>query len=197
MYANRSADAVIFADELERLRAASGGRLSVHHHLDSERGFLDAAACAALVGRPTRTPTSTSAVPGPYMDTVEAGLATLGVAPSQVFIERFVLPERRAGAIAEDARATESLVIKLEQQEARRCGYQPGDTILDAARRAGLSPPFSCEQGSCATCMAHLDEGAATMRVNNALSPDEVDDGWVLTCQAIPTSREVVVDYDA
>ena len=45
--------------------------------------------------------------------------------------------------------------------------------------------------------MAHLDEGAATMRVNNALSPEEVDDGWVLTCQSLPTSREVTVNYDA
>jgi 3-ketosteroid 9alpha-monooxygenase subunit B len=50
VYANRSADSVIFADELERLRAGSGGRLSVHHHLDTDRGFLDAAACAALAG---------------------------------------------------------------------------------------------------------------------------------------------------
>jgi hypothetical protein len=45
--------------------------------------------------------------------------------------------------------------------------------------------------------MAHLDEGAATMRVNNALTPEEVDDGWVLTCQAVPTSPAVAVDYDA
>jgi hypothetical protein len=44
--------------------------------------------------------------------------------------------------------------------------------------------------------MAHLDEGSVTMRVNNALSADEVEAGWVLTCQAIPISREVVVDYD-
>jgi len=74
--------------------------------------------------------------------------------------------------------------------------YRPGDTILEAARRAGLDPPFSCEAGNCATCMAHLDEGKVAMRVNNALSADEVQEGWVLTCQAIPTSREVVVDYD-
>ena len=67
--------------------------------------------------------------------------------------------------------------------------YKMGDTIPDTARRAGLKPPFSCESGSCATCMAHLDAGAANMRVNNALTPEEVDDGWVLTCQSIPTSR--------
>ena len=73
-------------------------------------------------------------------------------------------------------------------------GYKVGDTLLETARRAGLSPPFSCELGSCATCMAHLDEGVATLKVNNALTPDEVDTGWVLTCQAVPTSRRVVVN---
>ncbi len=74
--------------------------------------------------------------------------------------------------------------------------YEPGDTILETARRAGLKPPFACQAGNCGTCMAHLDEGKVTMRVNNVLAADEVEEGWVLTCQAIPTSREVVVDYD-
>jgi ferredoxin len=94
-----------------------------------------------------------------------------------------------------DASTTESIVIRLDRRK-HVIRYQPGDTILEAARRAGLGPPFSCEAGNCATCLAHLEEGRATMRANNALSPDEVDAGWVLTCQAIPMSREVVVDYD-
>ena len=113
-----------------------------------------------------------------------------------MFIERFVLPEPEP--MAPDARGsvTESLVIRLEHQETT-LEYKAGDTVLDAARRAGLSPPFSCEQGNCATCMAHLDEGAATMRVNNALTPEEVEDNWVLTCQSLPTGAKVVVDYDA
>jgi len=50
--------------------------------------------------------------------------------------------------------------------------------------------------GNCATCMAHLDAGEVTMRVNDALDDDEVAEGWILTCQAVPISREVVVDYD-
>jgi ferredoxin len=94
-----------------------------------------------------------------------------------------------------DASTTESIVIRLDRRK-HVIRYQPGDTILEAARRAGLGPPFSCEAGNCATCLAHLEEGRATMRANNALSPDEVDAGWVLTCQAIPMTREVVVDYD-
>jgi ferredoxin-NADP reductase len=194
VYANRHADAVIFGNELERLRDASAGRLSVHHHLDSERGFLDAAACAALVGEHAHADFYICG-PGPYMDTAEAGLALLDVEPDRRFLERFVSPSE-AEAITEEPSATESVLIKLERKK-HRIDYQAGDTILETARRGGLSPPFSCEAGSCATCMAHLDEGAATMRVNNALTPEEVDDGWVLTCQAIPTSPAVAVDYDA
>jgi len=192
VYANRGPGSVIFADALERLRVASDGRLSVHHHLDSERGFLDAAACAALVGDRTHADFYVCG-PGPYMDAVEAGLARRGIARSQLFIERFELPD--GVPAASETSSTESIVIRLDRRK-HAIGYEPGDTILDAARRAGLSPPFACEAGNCATCMAYLDEGRATMRVNNALSADEVEAGWVLTCQAIPTSREVVVDYD-
>jgi ferredoxin-NADP reductase len=199
VYANRNADAVIFAGELERLRAASDGRLAVHHHLDSDRGFLDAAECAALVRDDAHADFYVCG-PAPYMDTVEAGLATLGVEPDRVFIERFVLPEPvpepAHPGVGTRAAVPESLVIKLGHR-ATTVPYVAGDTILDTARRAGLSAPFSCEQGNCATCMAHLDDGAATMRVNNALSPDEVDGGWVLTCQALPNAAQVVVDYDA
>jgi len=72
---------------------------------------------------------------------------------------------------------------------------QPGETILESARRAGLTPPFSCEAGNCGTCMAILREGTATMRVNDALDDDEVEEGYVLTCQGVPDCA-VVVDYD-
>ena len=189
VYANRGPGSVIFADVIERLRARSAGRLSVHHHLDSERGFLDAEACAALVGDRTRADFYVCG-PGPYMAVVEAALAKRGVDPGQVFIERFDVPAETA-----PESETEWLTIRLGGRK-RRVRYERDDTILDAARRAGLTPPFNCQQGSCATCMAFLEEGQVTMRVNNALGADEVQEGWVLTCQAIPTSREVVVDYD-
>ncbi len=75
--------------------------------------------------------------------------------------------------------------------------YVAGDTLLDTGRRAGLDPPSSCEQGHCATCMALVTTGTATMRVNDALDDGEVAEGWVLTCQALPSGSEVAVDYDA
>lgn len=192
VYANRGAGSVIFADQLERLRAGSDGRLSIHHHLDAERGLLDTEACARLVGDRAHADFYVCG-PAPYMEVVEAGLVRRGVVRSQLFIERFDLPGD--GPPATESSATESIVIRLDRRK-HVIGYQAGDTILDAARRAGLSPPSSCEAGNCGTCMARLEEGRATMRANNALSPEEVDTGWVLTCQAIPTSRVVVVNYD-
>lgn len=71
-----------------------------------------------------------------------------------------------------------------------------GETLLESARRAGMGPPFSCEAGNCGTCMAKLIEGGATMRVNDALDEDEVADGYVLTCQAVPDTSCVTVTYD-
>ena len=192
VYANRSPCSIIFADALAGLRARFGDRLRVHHHLDSESGFLDAAACAALIGDRTEADFYICG-PGPYMSVVEAGLELREVDSGRVFIERFEVPakERAQSEVSE----TESIAIRLDGRR-HTIGYESGDTILEAARRAGLKPPFNCQTGSCATCMAFLSEGKVTMRVNNALTAEEVREGWMLTCQAVPISREVVVDYD-
>src|SRR6188768_3617196 len=72
----------------------------------------------------------------------------------------------------------------------------PNETLLESARRAGLSPPFSCEAGNCGTCMAKIIEGKATMRVNDALDDDEVAEGYILTCQGVPDTESVTVEYD-
>ena len=62
----------------------------------------------------------------------------------------------------------------------------PGETLLESARRAGISPPYSCEAGNCGTCIATVTEGTVTMRVNEVLDDSEIDDGLVLTCQGVP-----------
>lgn len=71
-----------------------------------------------------------------------------------------------------------------------------GETLLESARRGGLAPPFSCEAGNCATCIAVVTEGHATMRNNEALADDEVEEGYVLTCQAVPDTTDITVDYE-
>ncbi|MCY4164261.1 MAG: 2Fe-2S iron-sulfur cluster binding domain-containing protein [bacterium] len=87
-----------------------------------------------------------------------------------------------------------SLTI-IFQGKSRTVEYVLGDTVLESARRAGLNPPFSCEAGNCATCMALLVSGNVTMRANEVLEPDEVEDGFILTCQSV-LDNDAVVDYD-
>jgi ferredoxin len=72
----------------------------------------------------------------------------------------------------------------------------PGETLLESARRAGLAPPFSCEAGNCGTCMAKLMDGKVTMRANEVLEEDEIEEGWILTCQAVPDTSSIHVSYD-
>ena len=88
-----------------------------------------------------------------------------------------------------------TITILLDRQKAS-VKRVAGETLLESARRAGLSPPFSCEAGNCGTCMAKLVEGKATMRVNDALDEDEVAEGYILTCQGVPDSESVTVEYD-
>jgi len=184
---------VIFGEALAGLEAAHPGRFTVHRHLDAESGLPDGAALRGFVGERTDAHFYVCGPP-PYLDLVEEMLAGIGIRPGQLFVERFVIPGE-IPAIVESSH-TDEVVVVLSGRTTT-VDYRLGDTLLETARRAGLSPPFSCELGSCATCMARLREGAATLRVNNALAPDELDAGWVLTCQAVPTSRRVVVDYDA
>jgi len=88
-----------------------------------------------------------------------------------------------------------TVTILLDRQKASVQRVE-NETLLESARRAGLSPPFSCEAGNCGTCMAKLVEGTATMRVNDALDEDEVAEGYILTCQGVPDTGSVTVEYE-
>jgi len=91
--------------------------------------------------------------------------------------------------------ATEQVTIQLDRRTTT-VGYRDGDTLLQTARLAGLNAPSSCETGSCGTCMARLTDGSARMINNDALTDEEVAEGWVLTCQSLPTSDSVTVVYE-
>lgn len=75
--------------------------------------------------------------------------------------------------------------------------YIPGGTvILDAVLKQGLDAPYSCQGGICSSCIAKITHGSAEMKKNAILTEGEIADGFILTCQAVPTSSEVYVDYD-
>ncbi len=91
--------------------------------------------------------------------------------------------------------ATEEVVIDLDGKTTT-AKYRTGETLLQVARSQALQAPYSCETGSCGTCMGRILEGSARMVNNDALEDDEVDEGYVLTCQALPTSPTLRVTYD-
>ena len=93
------------------------------------------------------------------------------------------------------ATATEKVTIDLDRRTTT-VEYRDGDTLLETARLAGLNTPSSCEIGWCPTCMARLTFGSVRMVNNEALTKDEVAEGWVLTCQSLPTSDSVAVVYE-
>ena len=70
------------------------------------------------------------------------------------------------------------------------------ETVLEAALKNDIDAPYSCQGGICSSCIARVTEGEATMRQNNILTDNEVAEGLILTCQAHPTTANVVVDYD-
>lgn len=196
LYANRDRESVIFDRELAELADRHRGRLEVVHHLDVERGFVDDDVVRGFAGDVAGADCFVCG-PGPFMDIAERALVAAGTEPERIRIERFIAatPVEAPDVAVAEAPAGETVVtIELDGRR-DHVGHRPGTTILQTARQLGMSPPFSCESGSCATCMARLVDGTASMFVNNALTDDEVADGWVLTCQAVPTSSRVHVVY--
>ncbi|OFJ52985.1 ferredoxin--NADP reductase [Mycolicibacterium grossiae] len=192
-YANRSRESVIFADPLAELAARHADRLVLEHHYDAEVGVVTPEAIESFIA-PAGDAHYYVCGPTPFMDAVERTLLAAGVKESRVHLERFTVATAADDADAVSA-ATEEVVIDLDRRTTR-AEYRVGDTLLQTARMAGLRAPASCETGSCGTCMARVVEGTARMLNNDALDDDEVAEGWVLTCQTLPTSRAVHVVYE-
>ena len=196
--ADKDRASVIFDAVLDDLVARHPDRLSVVRHIDAERGLLEPAAVVDFVGADTEADCYVCGPEG-FMSVVTSALP----GPGKVFIEDFDAtpapvatsdaPEPASAEKAADVEGT--ITIHLDRKKAT-VPRVAGETLLESARRAGMSPPFSCEAGNCGTCMARLSEGSATMRANDALMDDEVEDGYVLTCQAIPDTPCVTVDYE-
>ena len=88
-----------------------------------------------------------------------------------------------------------SITIKVDGVESNIKGSKT-QTILDAALENDVDAPFSCQGGACATCIGRVIFGNTKMEQNHILTDDEIDEGLVLTCQALPLSDSVHIDYD-
>ncbi|WIM86110.1 ferredoxin--NADP reductase [Candidatus Mycobacterium wuenschmannii] len=194
--ADRDRDSVIFDAVLDDLVARYPGRLTVQRHLDDADGLLDSAGVTAFVGADTGADCYVCGPEG-FMAVVRAALPDTAT----VLVEDFdasppvKAPAPEVSEAAGDVDTGGTVNIRLDRKKVS-VPRVPGETLLESARRAGLSPPFSCEAGNCGTCMAKLIEGEATMRTNDVLEEDEIEDGYTLTCQAVPDTASITVEYE-
>ncbi len=208
-YGNRSTSGMLFREALEELKDRFMQRLSVFHVISGEEqdlpilhGRLDGGKVRVLL----RSLVPASDVdhvficgPSGMSEDIETTCRDIGIAEGRIHVERFVSEfggkPRPKAVIAAGAppKAMASLIIDGKRREVP---VADGEGILDAALRAGMDLPFACKGGMCSTCRAKLVEGSAEMDVNYSLEPWELKVGFILTCQAKPTSDRVVVDYD-
>lgn len=201
LYANRDERSVIFRDELKALAAAHPTRLQVIHWLDSVQGVPSVAQLAELA-RAGASPQRQAFIcgPGPFMDAALEALQALEMPSELVHVERFAsLPDEESAAALQaepvpDAVEQAQLRLRLDGVE-HELVCRGGETVLDAALRAGLNAPYSCQAGLCASCMCQVLEGSVHLRHNEALDKKDLAKGWTLSCQAVPTSERLKVKF--
>jgi 3-ketosteroid 9alpha-monooxygenase subunit B len=193
--ADRDRPSVIFDAVMSEIVDRYPDRLEVVRHLDDQHGLIDAATVRMFVG-PDVDADCYVCGPEGFMTVVKSALT----GPRRVFVENFDIEpkvhETSTPAADTSASATGGTVtIHLDRKKVS-VPRVAGETLLESARRAGLSPPFSCEAGNCGTCIGRLTDGHATMRNNDVLEEDEIDDGYILTCQGVPDSESITVVYE-
>jgi ring-1,2-phenylacetyl-CoA epoxidase subunit PaaE len=208
-YGNRTTESMLFREALEELKDRFIDRLSVFHVISGEEqdipilhGRLDGEKVRVLL-RSLVPADSVDHVficgPVGMSEQIEATCREIGIAADRMHVERFVSefggkPRPKAAVMpSAPAKAFAALIIDGKRREVP---VADGEAILDAALRAGVDLPFACKGGMCSTCRAKLIEGKAEMELNYSLEPWELEAGFVLTCQAKPTTDRVVVDYD-
>jgi ring-1,2-phenylacetyl-CoA epoxidase subunit PaaE len=211
-YGNTGSARTMFLEEVMALKDRNLARFSVAFVMSREpqdverlNGRIDAAKVRDFAGRDLDVPAIDEFFvcgPGSMGDDVAAALAGLG-ARGRIHVEHFTPVAAASAAQAQAAAhavapAAGEVEVGVLMDGRRRRFTMPrnGEVILDAAERAGLDLPFSCRAGVCSTCRAKLVSGSAEMAHNVALEDWEVAAGYILCCQARPTSAALEISYD-
>jgi ring-1,2-phenylacetyl-CoA epoxidase subunit PaaE len=213
IYGNRSISRTMFLEETLALKNRYIDRFAAHfvmsrepQHTEWLNGRIDGGKVRELARHMAELSSADEYLicgPGDMVDEVRNAIKTLN-GNAAIRFERFasgtprpaetMVKEHDAAPVAQPVLATISVVM-----DGRRRSFpmaQSDASVLDAAERAGLELPFSCRSGICATCRARITDGAAVMTHNIALEPWETDAGFVLCCQARPTTATLDISYD-
>lgn len=222
LYGNRMEDSIIFRDTLKTLETRYAGQLKVDHILsqpkkekskgfggllskgkiswEGKRGRIDEAAIAAfLEENPMRTRSAEYFICGPsgMMQCAESFLKTQDIPSKQVHLEYFTPAGTNEAVPGDSKKAVDNAKVQVELDGREIDIVVPaGKSILDVLLEQKADPPYSCTSGACSSCMAKLTEGSVNMEVCLALDEEEVAEGFILTCQAHPSSATLKITYD-
>ena len=143
--------------------------------------------------------------PGSYMDAAVAALQAVEMPSERIHVERFAsLPDEEtlaaANAMAQAApplpgAVDEAVVEVLLDGQTHTLHCSGNETLLEAALKAGLNAPYSCQAGMCASCMCQVIEGSVHLRHNDVLDKKDLAKAWTLACQAVPTSERLRIKF--
>lgn len=210
VYANRGSDSIVFKEEIEGLKNKYMERLNVFHVFSDEHaefplfeGFVDKEKVTAFSKNLidlNDTDEFFICGPEPMMLEIQAALLDLKVEKSKIHIELFTSPVGKLGTGTgkkqSDYKKVKCKVTIQIDGVKNEFDYNSNDSILDAAAKQGADLPYACKGGVCCTCKARLLEGEVDMAVNYALEEDEIEKGYILSCQAHPKTDKVVLSFD-
>ncbi len=212
-YGNRGFDSIIFREAIESLKNEYMNRLTIHHIFSEEKlegelfnGFITVEKCEQFAKYLFDVNTINEFFicgPEPMMLAIRDALQSLGVDNKKIHVELFTTPGQKqdfgmpkpGGSIIDPSKESQVTVILDGVSFDFKLTYG-AESILDKALKQGADLPFACKGGVCATCKAKLLEGEVEMEVNYALEQDELEAGYILTCQSHPRTEKLVVDYD-
>lgn len=211
LYANRNPDSVIFKAALADMEKQFSNRFKVIHNYDSApitwfglKGFLTEDKMVNILHQKIGGSFASSNYyicgPSLMMDIVKKGLAKAGVASHLVHTEYFGAPvsektAAEAAPVAADFNGTANVTVTVYGKTAS-FSVDQNTTILKACMKNSMDPPYSCTVGVCTTCRAKVHKGEVHMMEREGLSDEEIEEGYVLTCQALPRSSEIELTFE-
>ena len=211
IYGNRNKASIIFKEALEALKDKFINRFRMYHILSRERtdadinyGRIDKSKCELLFGKLININKCDEFFlcgPEEMIFSVRDFLIKREISKNKIHFELFTIPgQKQSVKIEKQERNDEgpkaTISVKLDGILFDFDLSYNGQSILDAALNQGADLPFACKGGVCCTCKAKLLQGAVKMDVNWGLEQDEIDKGFILTCQSHPITEKVVVDFD-
>jgi ring-1,2-phenylacetyl-CoA epoxidase subunit PaaE len=214
IYGNKNRASIIFKEELEALKNKFINRFSVHHILSREKaetplnhGRIDAEKCATIFTHMIDIKSCDDFFlcgPEAMIFCVKDYLEQQGVEKKKIHFELFTIPgQTNPEASYQDIELKKVFPGKFSNVTIKLDGISfdfnlayDGEAILDAALALGADLPFACKGGVCSTCRSKLLAGEVMMDNNYALETEEIENGYILTCQSHPRSEKISIDFD-